>query len=48
MAKHILAGGIDISDDDFTEEELALIYGTARKGTGVPGQQIEEENDEGE
>lgn len=37
MAKNTLAGGMGISDDDFTDEELAIIYGTTRAGMGTPG-----------
>lgn len=37
MAKNTLAGGVEISDDNFTDEELSLIYGTTRAGMGTPG-----------
>lgn len=47
MAKNTLAGGIPISDEDFTDEELALIYGTTRAGTGVPGERISISEDNG-
>ena len=48
MAKNTLAGGIPISDDDFTEEELSLIYGTTRAGMGVPGEQTAIDDDGGD
>lgn len=49
MAKNTLAGGISISDGDFTDEELSLIYGTTRAGMGVPGEQVSAaENDGGD
>lgn len=45
MTRHTLVGGINISDADFTEEELSLIYGVPRAGMGVPGQTINEKSE---
>ena len=45
VAKHNRSSNMPISDDDFTEEELDLIYGIDRNG--VPGEDTEKHNAKG-